>query len=172
MPSDFPQVLLEVLNLLVGYFLPHHFHWPYSQLLIQNRDKRLCGWFLYEKEICVIIFCCFFVFVFFLFFFYGYLKFQNRTAVQFDLSNFYYSEIKSVKGYFQRYQFWKTWILLGPTLDLLCIRHFMWKLYNALFWCRTLRNGIKWRVVKVLEPIFSKKVPFLASIWCCLNFLD
>ena len=29
-PSDFPQAVLEVLYLLVGYFLPYPIRWPYS----------------------------------------------------------------------------------------------------------------------------------------------
>ena len=49
---------------------------------------------------------------------------------------------------------------------------FLWNLYKVLFWCKTLRKWIVLAVVNFLVPFFLEKVPFLANIGCCLNFLD
>ena len=38
--------------------------------------------------------------------------------------------------------------------------------------CKTLSKGIEEGVVKFLVAVFSKKVPFLASIRRCPDFLD
>ena len=51
----------------------------------------------------------------------------------------------------------------------------LWKLSKALLWCKTLRKGIELGVVKFLVPFFFflfKKLPFLANIGHCINFLD
>ena len=50
MPRDFPHILLDVLFLLVMYFLPHPIRLPYNQSPIQNRVK--CFAYLYI-QICV-----------------------------------------------------------------------------------------------------------------------